>query len=635
MKTNPLTVVSARSIALCLLVSLAGLSSWSAVFDDFESYAAGSNLHGQGGWSGWGGDSGAGALVSTDFAFSPTRAAKVTGATDLVHTFSGATNGSWVFSVMQYVPSTSTGTNYVILLNRYRAPFGLPDLNWSVQIQNNLNTGQVVSDLGGGATRPMVKNKWVELRMEVNLAANTVTEYYNGQLLSTHAWQDGTGANELQALDLFADDSEPVYYDNLSLSPAATPGTSLKLSVTGPSSANEFTAHAILEWAGEPSKTYIIQSTDDLGATNGWQDVDVVTCKSSDPCRWDSGGCRQARFFRLVLPQPQIYSVEPSFVNSADPAALLYVTGQGLPTNGSVVINGLNFTPTLVDSNGGWMAISLNGLPPGTPIIGSILVLDNGSNIVTTLPIQSPLIYGTEMTAEQLQGPPDEPPASPTALLAIWASRKGYDHYRASSDLNAAGAHHNPYFKNNENAGEMPMAARKGYQYYMAQSDLASTALVSWTKGSGSGVGKPNPGKRLAWGDEDEDADEDGDEFDGALRKEFKGHITLLKRGDAGGGGEALGKKHTKSGHVTLLKRGDASSGARAGGIAGGVVAGIVVACVSSGEVQSEEADFAIPVADLPRMDAQLSLSRRGHHRPGAGWDFSFNVSAILFRTAS
>ncbi len=615
------------ALYLTLLISLTGLPVAGAVFDDFESYAVGSNLHGQDGWSGWAGDAGAGALVSTDFAFSPTRAVKVTGDTDLVRAISGATNGSWLLKVMQYIPSTSSGTNYVVLLNRYQPPFGLTDLNWSVQFQNNMNTGQIVSDLGGGATLPMVKNQWVELRVEVNLAANTVSEYYNGQLLSTHTWQDGSGLNQLQALDLFADGSGPVYYDNVSLSPAVTPGTLLKLSVTGPSSANEFTAHAILEWSGEPGKTYLIQSTDDLASTNGWQDVDVVTCKSSDPCRWDSGGCRQARFFRLVLPQPQIYSVEPSFVNSADPTALLYVTGQGLPTNGSVVINGLNFTPSQVDSNGGWIAISLNGLPPGTPIIGSILVLDSGSNIVTTLPLQNPVLYGAEMAAEQLQGPPDEPPASPAALLAIWASKKGYDHYRASSDLNAAGAQNNPYFSNNEMAGEMPIAARKGYQYYMAQSDLASTALVSWTKGSGASVGKPNPGKRLAGGDEDEDADEDGDGFDGALRKEFKGHVTLLKRGDAGG--SAMGKKHTKTGHVTLLKRGDASSGARAGGITGGVVAGIVVACVSSGEVQSEETDLAIPGRGLDFAWTRSYRSRAdATTAQGAGWDFSFNVSA-------
>ena len=45
-----------------------------------------------------------------------------------------------------------------------------------------------------------------------------------------------------------------------------------------------------------------------------------------------------------------------------------------------------------------------------------------------------------------------------------------------------------------------------------------------------------------------------------ALGKEFKGHVTLLKRGGSDGGA-ALGK-YTKSGHVTLLKRGGSDDSA-------------------------------------------------------------------------
>jgi protein gp37 len=148
-----------KTIGVLTLCGMALAARAAAVFDDFESYAVGSNLHGQGGWAGWAGDAKAGALVSTNFSFSPTRSVNITGASDLVHTFSGATNGQWVFSVMQYIPSTSTGTNFVILLNTYRSPYGAADLNWSVQIQNNMATGQIISDLGGGATRPMVKDQ--------------------------------------------------------------------------------------------------------------------------------------------------------------------------------------------------------------------------------------------------------------------------------------------------------------------------------------------------------------------------------------------------------------------------------------------------------------------------------------------
>jgi hypothetical protein len=214
-------------IALVLLVCLAGLPGRAAaVFDDFESYAPGSNLAGQGGWVGWMNNPNAGALVSTNFAFSGSQSVNITGNSDLVQTFFGATNGLWVFSVRQYIPSTSTGTTYVVLMNTYRPPYGTTDLNWSVQIQNNMVTGQIISDLGGSATRPMVKDQWVEVRCEINLASNSVSEFYNGQLLSTHAWQGGSGGpglNEIQALDLFANNAGPVYYDNVSLASKCVP----------------------------------------------------------------------------------------------------------------------------------------------------------------------------------------------------------------------------------------------------------------------------------------------------------------------------------------------------------------------------------------------------------------------------
>jgi formylglycine-generating enzyme required for sulfatase activity len=209
---------------LALTLCIVALGARAATFfDDFESYAVGSNLHGQGGWAGWAGNASAGALVTTNFAFSPTRSVNITGASDLVHTFVNATNDQWVFSVMQYIPSTSTGTTYVVLMNTYRPPYGATDLNWSVQIQNNMVTGQIISDLGGSATLPMIKDQWMEVRCEINLASNSVSEFYNGQLLSTHAWQDGSGLNEIQALDLFANNAAPVYYDNVSLAPVTPP----------------------------------------------------------------------------------------------------------------------------------------------------------------------------------------------------------------------------------------------------------------------------------------------------------------------------------------------------------------------------------------------------------------------------
>jgi hypothetical protein len=49
------------------------------------------------------------------------------------------------------------------------------------------------------------------------------------------------------------------------------------------------------------------------------------------------------------------------------------------------------------------------------------------------------------------------------ALIAFYASKKGYDYYRAQSDNAAAGLHQNPYYVDNSNAGEMPTTARGAF----------------------------------------------------------------------------------------------------------------------------------------------------------------------------
>lgn len=193
------------------------------VVDDFESYTPGWNLHGQGGWHGWDNRPSSGTTVSTSFARSGRNSMLVSGPTDMVRTFGGLDRGEWVLSLWQYIPSSASGTGYFILLNEYadNGPYG-----YSVQIRNDFNAGKVTSDLSlvGPATLSMVKDAWVEYRFEIDLTMNSVAEYYDGQLLSTHPWQDG-GLNVIQAVDLCACGSGAVYYDDLQLVQVPEPAT--------------------------------------------------------------------------------------------------------------------------------------------------------------------------------------------------------------------------------------------------------------------------------------------------------------------------------------------------------------------------------------------------------------------------
>ena len=206
------------------MLTLPGGLPGTAVTDDIDSYAAGSNMHGQPGWEGWGGDTNAGALVVTNVAISGANSIDINGAGDLVHMYTGHRSGQWVYRVMQYVPSASTnGSTSFIMLNSY------PDgTNRSVQITMDLTTNAVVTseNLGGGATLPLIRDRWVELLMVIDLGpagsggaagVGTVTEYYDGQVLSTHPWHDGAGINEIQALELFANGADTVYYDDVRL----------------------------------------------------------------------------------------------------------------------------------------------------------------------------------------------------------------------------------------------------------------------------------------------------------------------------------------------------------------------------------------------------------------------------------
>jgi hypothetical protein len=177
--------------------------------EDFESYAAGDELHGVGGWAGWDGDAGAGAPVSDAFASSGTNSVEVVGSADLVQEFDVA-GGTWTFSAMQYIPSGTTGTTYFILMNQYGATN-----DWSTQTTFDLAAGTVT--FWGGETTWILYDHWVELKLVIDLDNNTVDEYYNGILFSTHEWDDGESGT-LGAIDLYGAGASSVYYDDITVS---------------------------------------------------------------------------------------------------------------------------------------------------------------------------------------------------------------------------------------------------------------------------------------------------------------------------------------------------------------------------------------------------------------------------------
>ncbi len=205
-------------VVILAVVGMSSFVSASMFAEDFESYAAGSDLHGQNGWKGWDNVPGAGAPVSNAIAFSGSNSVEIIGSSDLVHEFA-FTGGILELSAMQYITGNATGSSYFILMNRYNdgGPYA-----WSAQLNCDMNAGQIISDNGGGASLPIVRDQWVQLKFVIDLDNNSVSEYYNGSLLSTHGWYDpgdvNAGAN-LQAIDLYGNGASSVYYDNINIVP--------------------------------------------------------------------------------------------------------------------------------------------------------------------------------------------------------------------------------------------------------------------------------------------------------------------------------------------------------------------------------------------------------------------------------
>ena len=268
--------------------------------------------------------------------------------------------------------------------------------------------------------------------------------------------------------------------------------TSLQVSIAPPGSANESNRTACLTWAADAGNNYLVQSSTNVGNPAAWTTEDAVSQTNVGPIKWMAPeALRDRKYYRLILPQPQIFSVEPAIVAPGVPVNL-YVLGQSFPTNALLQINGVTQSNAVVVSS------SLATVPGFVPDVA-------GNYKVSLVVSSSVLVSFTVVCADPLanpelvlQGPPTEPPASPSAF---WLSKKGYDYYKAQSDF----------------------AAKKDFKGHV-------TLLKAF--------------------DDSSDDIQEG-------KKDFKGHVTLLKAFDDDSGDSA---KHTKTGHVTLMKAFDDGS---------------------------------------------------------------------------
>ena len=208
-------------VAVAAIAPLSAMSQWS---DNFDGYATGSQLHGQGGWKGWFNDPNAGALTSGAQFISAPNSVDILGGTDLVREYT-VNGGNWTYSGSIFVPTAHTGNSYFILMSDYNDAG--TNMHWGVQMTFNSSTNLVTDQsLNGGTATPvgLVKGQWVPFSVALDLVADTKVVQYNGQQVIASRWRDQAGGStgatlSIGAVDLFANGSTSVFYDNLALVP--------------------------------------------------------------------------------------------------------------------------------------------------------------------------------------------------------------------------------------------------------------------------------------------------------------------------------------------------------------------------------------------------------------------------------
>jgi len=223
MGSGPITV-------RCLVPSLGG--PWGERFDVYET---GSGLHGQGRWKGWDNEPAFDAIVSDVQARSAPHSVEIAGDADLVQELAGFTARQWMFTAWQYIPSDFqsggdgqfAGT-YLILLNAYADGGPHEESDWSVQMNFDSNDGMLKVYHGDGLNTvdvPYIPDEWIEINIKIDMDIDSCTIYYNGDFIAEYSWTGGVlggggGALNVGAVDLFANGSTSVYWDDLTLEPS-------------------------------------------------------------------------------------------------------------------------------------------------------------------------------------------------------------------------------------------------------------------------------------------------------------------------------------------------------------------------------------------------------------------------------
>ena len=206
-------------------LNVGAIGPWS---DNFDSYSDGQLLDGtpdDGGWECWAGNPAAFGTVTNDNFRSAPNSVDIKADSDLIYRY-GDTTGQWIYTAYLFIPVGQSGGNnggtYFIMQDVYTN--GGTDTHWAVQVQFD-NINDVLESEFDGATLPLIYGEWTQIRVEVDFNSDWFQFFYNDQLLVERPWTEGlSGAGDgtlcLATVDLWADGSTTVYWDDMSWLPA-------------------------------------------------------------------------------------------------------------------------------------------------------------------------------------------------------------------------------------------------------------------------------------------------------------------------------------------------------------------------------------------------------------------------------
>jgi len=220
------------------ILTMAATGARADYSEEFDSYAAGSQILDQADWIPWANDTGdasnGGAFVSNAEASSGANSLAVGGIpdlnTDVVWQFGPINSGTWTFTANTFIPGSSvTGEQDICWMaihpgdGGYDPPNGIDWVGGPIMALH-LDTGKATGqDALTDPNNPVnieldiVKDAWKEIKIVTDVDALTCKTYYDGTLCDQRLWD---GPNQIEALDLWvAAPSDVMYYDDLKLVP--------------------------------------------------------------------------------------------------------------------------------------------------------------------------------------------------------------------------------------------------------------------------------------------------------------------------------------------------------------------------------------------------------------------------------